>query len=141
MLLYWELLLLKQLQGGGEIAVALVEGLHGVKQLVGYLAGELARQVAELGGVVDIVIEHILQQGRSLLTADRLAMGMAVVMGVLVDMVVGMFVGMLMDVFVGMLVAVNVMLVVKMCHTDSSKLIDINLTKYTITQFCQVCKG
>ena len=133
MLLYWELLLLKQLQGGGEIAVALVEGLHGVKQLVGYLAGELARQVAELGGVVDIVIEHILQQGRSLLTADRLAMGMAVVMGVLVDMVVGMFVGMLM--------AVYVMVVVKMSHTDSSKLIDINLTKYTITQFCQVCKG
>ena len=56
-------------------------------------------------------------------------MGMAVAVGVLVNM------------FMGMLMAVYVMLVVKMSHTDSSKLIDINLTKYTITQFCQVCKG
>ena len=60
-------------------------------------------------------------------------MGMAVAVGVLVNMFLGMLVGMLM--------AVYVMLVVKMSHTDSSKLIDINLTKYTITQFCQVCKG
>ena len=71
------------------------------------------------------MIEHVLQQGHGLLAADRLAMGMAVAVGVLV----------------GMLMAVYVMLVVKMSHTDSSKLIDINLTKYTITQFCQVCKG
>ena len=49
-----------------KIAIALVKGLHGVKQLVSYLAGELARQVAEFSGVVDIVIEHVLQQGHGL---------------------------------------------------------------------------
>ena len=52
-----------------------------------------------------------------------------------------MAVAVVVGVLMGMLVAVRGVLVVKMLHTDSSCLIDINLTKYTIAQNCQVCKG
>ena len=94
-----------------------------MEQLVLHLTGKLLRQVAELRGVVNVVVQHVLQQRHRLLAADRLAVAVGVVMGVVVGMAVG------------------VVPVVKMVHTVASRLIDINLTKYTIAQFCQVCKG
>ena len=94
------------------------------------LAGQLLGQIVELGSMVDIVVQHILQQ-RHGLGADRAAlsvhmvvvmvMGMQVVMGMIMA-VVGMAVLMVMGMgvrhtVVGMLMGVSMnMLVVKVSH-------------------------
>ena len=72
--------------------------------------------------VVDIMVQHILQQGRSLV--PRQIVGM--------DMVMPMVMG------VRMLVSMGVVLV--MLHRKRLH-IDTILTKYTIQHACQICKG
>ena len=106
------------------------------------LAIELAGNVAELSGMVDVVIQHILEYGYSLFTAVRMGVlplvGMLVAVGVGVAVLVRM--GMLMDMIVGMLV-------VKMVHIDrlpvlwSLFYIDTFLTRYTIPQIPAMCKA
>ena len=102
------MLLLQQLQSGGEIAVGLIKCLHGVEHLVLGLAGELLSQIVELGGMMDVMIKHILQHSYGL-GADRAALGMQML--VIVMMMVMMLV------IVRVLVAVSMeMLVVMMSH-------------------------
>ena len=88
------------------------------------LAGQLLGQIIELGSMVDIVVQHILQQ-RHGLGADRAALSMHMVVVVVMGMimaVVGMAVLMVMGMgvrhtVVGMLMGVSMnMLVVKVSH-------------------------
>ena len=97
------LLFLQQLQRGGEITVGLIKCLHSVEHLVLGFTVELLSQIVELCCVVNIVIEHILQNSHGL-GAHIAALGMQMCM--IVVMIVMMVVGM----------TVMMMVVVMMAH-------------------------
>ena len=63
------------------------------------LAGELVRQVAELRGVVDVVVQHVPQHRHGLLV-HRAVLGLQGLVAVAVEVVVVMAVGMVMGVIV-----------------------------------------
>ena len=120
------LLLLQQLQSGGQISVGLIECLHGVEHLVTGLAGELAGQIVQLGCVMDVVVQHILQHCHGL-GADCASLGMQ--MRMVMAMSVLMIMLMLVAMAVGMVVLVVMSVtVVEMIHGDRLRHIDIFLT-------------
>ena len=93
------------LQSCGEIAVALIKCLHRVQKLVLRLSGQTVGKIAQLLGVVDIVVKHVLQNGHGLgigCAAFGVKMLVMVIMMIVVMMVVAMSV--LVGVSMGMLV-------------------------------------
>ena len=134
-------LLFQLLQSPGQVPVGLVEGFHRVKQLVARLPLELGGHIAQLFGVVNVVLQHILEHGDCLNAAVVVvvvaAVGMLVRVGIGLSVLAGM--GVLVGVAPVALVAVVVM--AEVSHIPfASRHIDIILTRYTIPQIFPVCK-
>ena len=72
-------LLFQLLQSPGQVPVGLVEGFHRVKQLVARLPLELGGHIAQLFGVVNVVLQHILEHGDCLNAAVVVVVVAAVV--------------------------------------------------------------
>ena len=94
-------------QRRGKVAVGLVKCFHRVQKLMGSLAGQLGGEIAQFRGVVNIVLEHILQDCHSLgIGCAAFGVEMLVVVIVMMIMIVAVAVVVLVGVSMGMLVVV-----------------------------------
>ena len=103
------------LQSGGKIAVALIKSFHRVHQLMLRLAAQSIGKIAQLLGMVDIMVEHILQQchslsvGNAVLSMEMLVLvAMTMVVAMLMIAAVAMIAAVLMIVAVAVVAAVLV---------------------------------
>ena len=103
---------------GTWIAVGLVKGLHRVEQLVAGLSGKSSGHIAQLLGVVDVMLQHILQHRNGLLASVGMVMLAGV--GVLVGVGIGLAVFVSMGVFVDMLAVGVSVVMIEMSHRSSA---------------------
>ena len=92
-------------QRRGKVAVGLVKCFHRVQKLMGSLTGQLGGEIAQFRSVVNIVLEHILQDCHGL-GIGRAAFGVEMLVVVIVMMIMIVAVVVLVGVSMGMLVVV-----------------------------------